>query len=72
MAKKKGKAFEIEYHVEAMISISVTAETEEEARQKIEDSDVYPKFGEYTTITDCNTKYIGVSNMTDGWDKFNQ
>lgn len=71
--KKKGKfEFEVEYRVEAMISVSVNASSEQEAKEMIDEDDTHPKFGEFTAINDSTIKFVGIRNMSEGWNKFNQ
>lgn len=69
--KKKKYEFHVEYRVEAMIEVIVEADTEEEAKSLIEDSDINPKFGDYTYVQDYNVHYVGIRNDTKGWGKFN-
>lgn len=69
--KKKKYEFHVGYRVEAMIEVIVEADTEEEAKSLVENSDTHPKFGDYTDIQDFNVQYVGVRNDTKGWRKFN-
>jgi hypothetical protein len=73
MAKKKGKyIYEVEYRVEAMISVMVHADSEEEAKAMVDKKDIEPEFGKDTGLNDQSIIYVGIRNHTTGWNKFNQ